>query len=430
MFELEKILAYPSQITPYLYLSGIQSLDNPALFTDMKVTHVVSVVMHAPDITKIVPNVKQLVIAIHDSPDETISTHFQEVFAFIDEAKIKGSRVLIHCEQGMSRSASFVIAWLMYDHFQNNQLVSYDQTLAFLTEIRAAVSPNSGFTRQLKDYASTLNARLSGVQTRSMSSRGFFTKGAQTSSEKLAVEFPDLSESDKAILAGFGLTDSEVYGLCLEAKRAKLPQITPASLIGFSGNSAYLQKYLATTTAMENQADEISVILQSVVYSFKRTIIQDLFSKSFVQYKQQITASLQDALAVATKIDNIGFLQSVNSTFPSLNWRFVNTNGLNLLFIAAFNGSLNAFKFLLLDKRLNPNGACYGNTNLLGYLAFSNNEQLMKFIQVQCPRLDPLHENNTQRSAIDTAKSKNNTAFLDCFSMSNSQKSYPNNIRV
>lgn len=59
-------------------------------------------------------------------------------------AKARGGRVLLHCSQGVSRSASLAIAYLMWK--QNS---TFDSTLAAVKAIRGVANPNIGFTCQV-----------------------------------------------------------------------------------------------------------------------------------------------------------------------------------------------------------------------------------------------------------------------------------------
>jgi protein-tyrosine phosphatase len=94
-------------------------------------------------------------VAISDKPSAQIIPHFDDSFRFIDEARAAGGCVLVHCYYGNSRSASFVIGYLM-----TSERMRYADSLRYLQILRPEICPNNGFQRQLKEYESTL-ARLS-----------------------------------------------------------------------------------------------------------------------------------------------------------------------------------------------------------------------------------------------------------------------------
>ena len=50
---------------------------------------------------------------MHDSPEAELSTHFDDCFAFMQEALAGGGGVLVHCFAGRSRSVTVLLAFLM-----------------------------------------------------------------------------------------------------------------------------------------------------------------------------------------------------------------------------------------------------------------------------------------------------------------------------
>lgn len=81
-------------------------------------------------------------INIRDKPDQNISKYFKECIEFIEQ-----DNTLVHCQFGISRSASIVICYIM---FKNKMTLV--QALSFVTEKRNKVKPNSGFIEQLENF--------------------------------------------------------------------------------------------------------------------------------------------------------------------------------------------------------------------------------------------------------------------------------------
>ncbi|XP_044257424.1 dual specificity protein phosphatase 3-like [Tribolium madens] len=87
----------------------------------------------------------------HDRPSWNISVYFDIAARFIDQAVKSGGKVLVHCVVGISRSATFVIAYLMIYKGMNAA-----EALDFVFKKRR-VYPNPGFLNHLAQLNSVLN---------------------------------------------------------------------------------------------------------------------------------------------------------------------------------------------------------------------------------------------------------------------------------
>ncbi|XP_076145029.1 dual specificity protein phosphatase 19b isoform X2 [Alosa pseudoharengus] len=86
-------------------------------------------------------------VTVLDVPETDITSYFPECFAFIDQARNQGGVVLVHCNAGVSRSASVAIAYLM-----SRDTLSFQEALDAVKAARPSVCPNPGFLKQLKSY--------------------------------------------------------------------------------------------------------------------------------------------------------------------------------------------------------------------------------------------------------------------------------------
>ena len=82
-----------------------------------------------------------------DFTDENIFKYFKECIQFIENSK----KIYIHCMAGVSRSASIVIAYLMYKEHKN-----YFQIYTEVKKKRNVIRPNFGFVFQLKYFENLL----------------------------------------------------------------------------------------------------------------------------------------------------------------------------------------------------------------------------------------------------------------------------------
>ncbi|XP_067891672.1 dual specificity protein phosphatase 19 isoform X1 [Heterodontus francisci] len=88
-------------------------------------------------------------ISILDLPETSITSYFHECFEFIDQAKAQNGVVLVHCNAGVSRSASIVIGYLMWVYG-----LSFKDAFSVVKNARQATNPNPGFMEQLRNYQS------------------------------------------------------------------------------------------------------------------------------------------------------------------------------------------------------------------------------------------------------------------------------------
>lgn len=91
------------------------------------------------------------------------------LFSFTEEAYQSGQGVLVHCQAGVSRSATIVIAYLM-----KHTLMTMTDAYKYVRSRRPVVSPNLNFMGQLLEFERDLNSgvtprilmpKLNGVET-------------------------------------------------------------------------------------------------------------------------------------------------------------------------------------------------------------------------------------------------------------------------
>lgn len=134
---------YPSEIIEdSVFLAGKEATGQKPL-DFYGITHVVSVFDR--DI-QIPAEQEHLQIRIVDDESENLTPVMQKALPFISSALESGGRVLVHCEQGKSRSASVVIA-----HLMREKNLGADEALALVKSQRSIVRPNAGFMAQLRN---------------------------------------------------------------------------------------------------------------------------------------------------------------------------------------------------------------------------------------------------------------------------------------
>ncbi|KAK7925735.1 hypothetical protein WMY93_008045 [Mugilogobius chulae] len=92
-------------------------------------------------------------IRVYDEEATDLLAYWNDTYKFIARAKKAGSKCLVHCKMGISRSAATVIAYAMKEY-------GWDLNKAFdyVKERRTVTKPNPSFMRQLEEYQGILVA--------------------------------------------------------------------------------------------------------------------------------------------------------------------------------------------------------------------------------------------------------------------------------
>ena len=96
-------------------------------------------------------------ITLADNCLETIIPKIKETKDFIDRCFAAGGKVLVQCNDGMSRSASLVIAYLMQKYG-----LDFKAALSHVQSRRFCVQPNDGFEQQLREFEPIYRAMVEG----------------------------------------------------------------------------------------------------------------------------------------------------------------------------------------------------------------------------------------------------------------------------
>mmetsp|Transcript_2422 Transcript_2422/g.4034 ORF Transcript_2422/g.4034 Transcript_2422/m.4034 type:complete len:227 (-) Transcript_2422:1-681(-) len=147
-----------SQVLSYLYLGGKADAKDKTKLQKLKIKYILNCTPpRTVDPEAGCPNFyekeKSFVykrIPIFDNKGEDIIAHMSAAYNFIEESKHHGN-ILVHCHKGVSRSASFVIGYLM----RKNEF-TLDEAVAHVQMCRPVVNPNSSFLVQLETFQSSL----------------------------------------------------------------------------------------------------------------------------------------------------------------------------------------------------------------------------------------------------------------------------------
>ncbi|KAI0264762.1 DSPc-domain-containing protein [Gloeopeniophorella convolvens] len=130
-----------------LYLGSISAVLDPSILKEHNIHHLVQVldVPWLPSIEK--DGYECYRMDILDVESQDLKPHLEDAVEDIDSALRRGQNVLVHCQQGVSRSAAIVIAYLI-----RKRGMSFDSAIAYVRQRRPCIKPNSGFVRCLQEW--------------------------------------------------------------------------------------------------------------------------------------------------------------------------------------------------------------------------------------------------------------------------------------
>ncbi|OLY79579.1 Dual specificity protein phosphatase 9 [Smittium mucronatum] len=162
---------YPSKIIKNLYLgSEVHAYDGKILL-DLNIGYVLNVARHDTENTKLESDIffghsktnfkndkytekqlKKLKNIEHkdyfwDHNQSNIINEFSSCFEFIDNAVSNNIPILVHCQLGVSRSATLIIAYIMHQ-----KRISFNSAYSFVKLKSPKTSPNLSLIMQLLEY--------------------------------------------------------------------------------------------------------------------------------------------------------------------------------------------------------------------------------------------------------------------------------------
>ncbi|CAK1552017.1 unnamed protein product [Leptosia nina] len=141
----------PTEIFDHVYLGSEWNASNLEELQRNGVRHILNVTR---EIDNFFPGMfDYLNIRVYDDDKTDLLKHWDNTYKYINKARNEGSKVLVHCKMGISRSASVVIAYAMKAFNWN-----FDKALKHVKAKRSCIKPNTNFLNQLETYQGILDA--------------------------------------------------------------------------------------------------------------------------------------------------------------------------------------------------------------------------------------------------------------------------------
>lgn len=126
-----------------LYLGSQDVTQDVDILRMLGITHILSIGVPAQALSQL-PEMSYCFLPALDLPDEDIDPLLQRALPVIDEAISRGGCIFVHCNAGISRAPTVVVAFLMaFKGF------SFCDAMSLVNQKRPSSRPNPGFVKQL-----------------------------------------------------------------------------------------------------------------------------------------------------------------------------------------------------------------------------------------------------------------------------------------
>ncbi|EJD00661.1 uncharacterized protein FOMMEDRAFT_22408 [Fomitiporia mediterranea MF3/22] len=129
------------EVTPGLWIGNIHAASDSAL---LRANNIHSVLSCMRGKVRVAETFTHFQIQLDDTEDADALAFFPQCISFIENELDQGRGVLVHCQAGMSRSATIAAAYLMYAEQLDAQTA-----LEKIVKARPGTQPNDGFLAQL-----------------------------------------------------------------------------------------------------------------------------------------------------------------------------------------------------------------------------------------------------------------------------------------
>ncbi|KAJ3756453.1 protein-tyrosine phosphatase-like protein [Lentinula raphanica] len=130
-----------------LFLGNITAARSTRSLAERRITHILSVCTEQIPAEHPASGIRHMRIPVEDVDFADLLIYLPSAVAFIDDALRNDGVVLVHCVEGLSRSATVIAAYLM-----RTRRVNATQALQIVRDCREQIWPNPGFQEQLVLY--------------------------------------------------------------------------------------------------------------------------------------------------------------------------------------------------------------------------------------------------------------------------------------
>jgi hypothetical protein len=139
-----------SQVNDYIFLGGNYIARDKDILQKNGITHIINAALTVCE-CYFSNDFSYHALSLYDAGTESVIGVFFGAIDFIERALASNGKVYVHCFEGVSRSTTLVLAYLMWKNRS-----PFDKTLDEVKNRRPVTSPNSGFIVQLIQWEKML----------------------------------------------------------------------------------------------------------------------------------------------------------------------------------------------------------------------------------------------------------------------------------
>eukprot|EP01059_Diplonema_ambulator_P025650 TRINITY_DN4275_c0_g1_i1.p1 TRINITY_DN4275_c0_g1~~TRINITY_DN4275_c0_g1_i1.p1 ORF type:complete len:989 (+),score=330.71 TRINITY_DN4275_c0_g1_i1:378-2969(+) len=138
---------YPDQVTETIFLGSLRTAQSELVLNTLNITKIVTAGKGLMVLNPLPSTVQQIILNVDDNPDQKLAPFFDDISAYLEEARVANEKVLVHCFAGLSRSVAVVCAYLI-----KTKAMPFKEAITLIKQARPSANPNDGFRRQLIEY--------------------------------------------------------------------------------------------------------------------------------------------------------------------------------------------------------------------------------------------------------------------------------------
>ena len=145
--ELKYHIREPSfdEIIPNIFVGNYSFALNKKLLLENKITYILNCGIDLKNFYQNDGIFKYMQIPLYDLKSQKLEKYIKNINGFIEEGSINNNKILIHCGEGVSRSAAVCLLFLI-----TKKGLTYTKARKIFISKRPGCFPNEGFISQLR----------------------------------------------------------------------------------------------------------------------------------------------------------------------------------------------------------------------------------------------------------------------------------------